>query len=97
MARSIDVRPNIPFGGAKQSGIGVELGEEGLAEFTSFRSSTGILTPGIVRAAVSAAAHGAAPRAGRRLSTAQSTVTVTRFPVMIPLRCTSTAVLSALY
>lgn len=26
--------PAIPFGGAKQSGIGVEFGEEGLAEFT---------------------------------------------------------------
>jgi len=29
-----DLAPNIPFGGAGQSGIGVELGEEGLAEFT---------------------------------------------------------------
>jgi acyl-CoA reductase-like NAD-dependent aldehyde dehydrogenase len=29
-----DLAPNIPFGGAGQSGLGVELGEEGLAEFT---------------------------------------------------------------
>jgi acyl-CoA reductase-like NAD-dependent aldehyde dehydrogenase len=32
-----DLAPNIPFGGAKQSGIGVELGEEGLAEFTQLQ------------------------------------------------------------
>ncbi|MBN9555928.1 MAG: aldehyde dehydrogenase family protein [Alphaproteobacteria bacterium] len=29
-----DLAPNIPFGGAGQSGLGSELGEEGLAEFT---------------------------------------------------------------
>jgi len=32
-----DIAPNIPFGGAKGSGIGVELGEEGLAEFTQLQ------------------------------------------------------------
>jgi acyl-CoA reductase-like NAD-dependent aldehyde dehydrogenase len=32
-----ELAPNIPFGGAKQSGIGVELGEEGLAEFTQLQ------------------------------------------------------------
>jgi acyl-CoA reductase-like NAD-dependent aldehyde dehydrogenase len=32
-----DLAPHIPFGGAKQSGIGVELGEEGLAEFTQLQ------------------------------------------------------------
>jgi acyl-CoA reductase-like NAD-dependent aldehyde dehydrogenase len=32
-----DLAPNIPFGGAKGSGIGVELGEEGLNEFTQLQ------------------------------------------------------------
>jgi acyl-CoA reductase-like NAD-dependent aldehyde dehydrogenase len=32
-----DLAPNVPFGGAKGSGIGVELGEEGLAEFTQLQ------------------------------------------------------------
>ena len=30
----LDFGPTIPFGGAKQSGLGVEFAEEGLAEFT---------------------------------------------------------------
>jgi acyl-CoA reductase-like NAD-dependent aldehyde dehydrogenase len=29
-----EINPNVPFAGAKTSGIGIELGEEGLAEFT---------------------------------------------------------------
>lgn len=32
-----ELAPNIPFGGAKQSGIGVELSEESLAEFTQLQ------------------------------------------------------------
>ena len=28
---------NVPFGGAKQSGIGTEFAEEGLAEFTQLQ------------------------------------------------------------
>ena len=31
------VLADVPFGGAKQLGIGTELGEEGLAEFTQLR------------------------------------------------------------
>jgi acyl-CoA reductase-like NAD-dependent aldehyde dehydrogenase len=30
----LDMRPDIPFGGAKQSGVGAELGPEGLGEYT---------------------------------------------------------------
>ena len=32
--KHLDVGPDTPFGGAKQSGIGVEMGQEGLEEFT---------------------------------------------------------------
>lgn len=35
--KHLDFGPNMPFGGAKQSGIGVEFAEEGLAEFTQIR------------------------------------------------------------
>lgn len=31
------IQPNAPFGGIKQSGIGVEFGEEGLAEYTDIQ------------------------------------------------------------
>ena len=29
------IQPNVPFGGVKCSGIGVEFGEEGLKEYTN--------------------------------------------------------------
>ncbi len=32
-----DLAPNIPFGGSRFSGLGTELGEEGLAEFTQLK------------------------------------------------------------
>ena len=35
--KHLDFGPNIPFGGAKQSGIGVEFAEEGLHEFTQIQ------------------------------------------------------------
>jgi acyl-CoA reductase-like NAD-dependent aldehyde dehydrogenase len=35
--KHLDIGPNIPFGEAKQSGIGVEFAEEGLAEFTQLQ------------------------------------------------------------
>lgn len=31
------IQPNAPFGGVKQSGVGVEFGEEGLAEYTDIQ------------------------------------------------------------
>lgn len=33
----LDFGPNIPFGGAKQSGVGVEFAQEGLHEFTQIQ------------------------------------------------------------
>ncbi len=33
----LQLMPNVPFGGAKSSGVGRELGEEGLAEFTQLQ------------------------------------------------------------
>ena len=35
--KHLDLMPYIPFGGAKSSGVGRELGEEGLAEFTQLQ------------------------------------------------------------
>ena len=35
--KHLDILPYVPFGGAKNSGIGRELGEEGLAEFTQLQ------------------------------------------------------------
>lgn len=35
--KHLDFGPNIPFGGAKQSGLGVEFAEEGLHEFTQLQ------------------------------------------------------------
>jgi acyl-CoA reductase-like NAD-dependent aldehyde dehydrogenase len=35
--KHLDIAPHIPFGGAKQSGMGVEFAEEGLAEFTQLQ------------------------------------------------------------
>jgi len=39
--KQLDMAPNIPFGGAKQSGIGTEFAEEGLAEFTQLQIING--------------------------------------------------------
>lgn len=35
------IQPNVPFGGVKQSGLGVEFGEEGLAEYTDLQAVFG--------------------------------------------------------
>lgn len=35
--KHLDFGPGVPFGGAKQSGLGVEFGEEGLHEFTQIQ------------------------------------------------------------
>ena len=39
-----DIAPHIPFGGAKQSGVGTEFAAEGLAEFTQIRVINGSTT-----------------------------------------------------
>ncbi|HVJ42393.1 MAG TPA: aldehyde dehydrogenase family protein [Dongiaceae bacterium] len=33
----LDIRPDTPFAGAKQSGLGIEMGQEGLEEFTQLK------------------------------------------------------------
>jgi acyl-CoA reductase-like NAD-dependent aldehyde dehydrogenase len=35
--KHLDLPPDVPFGGAKQSGFGAEMGQEGLEEFTQIR------------------------------------------------------------
>ena len=39
--KHLDMAPNFPFGGAKQSGIGTEFAEEGIAEFTQLQIING--------------------------------------------------------
>ncbi len=38
MNKHLDLPNDIPFGGAKQSGLGVEYGQEGLEEFTQAKT-----------------------------------------------------------
>ena len=35
--KHLDLPPDVPYGGVKQSGFGVELGQQGLEEFTRMR------------------------------------------------------------
>ena len=35
--KHLKLPPDIPFGGAKQSGFGTEMGQEGLEEFTQWK------------------------------------------------------------
>jgi acyl-CoA reductase-like NAD-dependent aldehyde dehydrogenase len=35
--KHLDLSTNVPYGGTKQSGYGVELGQQGLEEFTQMR------------------------------------------------------------
>jgi acyl-CoA reductase-like NAD-dependent aldehyde dehydrogenase len=35
--KHLDLPPSIPYGGVKQSGFGVELGQQGLEEYTQLR------------------------------------------------------------
>jgi acyl-CoA reductase-like NAD-dependent aldehyde dehydrogenase len=35
--KHLDLPPSVPYGGVKQSGFGVELGQQGLEEFTQLR------------------------------------------------------------
>ena len=46
--KHLDMAPNIPFGGAKQSGIGTEFAEEGLAEFTQLQIINGPRSCGLI-------------------------------------------------
>jgi acyl-CoA reductase-like NAD-dependent aldehyde dehydrogenase len=49
--KHIDLAAHIPFGGAKASGMGVEMGDEGLAEFTQLQVVNVAKPPAAVKAA----------------------------------------------